>query len=128
MPDRIVKKDGPDPVDIHVGARVRERRKSLGLSQSGLGDHVGLTFQQIQKYERGVNRISASKLWVIADLFDVPIPWFFEGLGKASKGQEDVMDKEEARQLGRYYAACPASVRHSLRALFRAAAESGSGD
>ena len=91
MPNRIAKKDGPDPVDIHVGARGRERRESLGMSQTDLGDYVGLTVQQIQKYERGINRISASKLWAIAGLFEVPIEWFFEGLGELSQGQEDVM-------------------------------------
>jgi transcriptional regulator with XRE-family HTH domain len=123
MPTRIAKRDGPDPVDVHVGKRVREHRKSLGLSQTKLGDSIGLTFQQIQKYERGTNRVSASKLWAIANLFDVPISWFFEGLEGAGKGEVDVMASQEARLLGRYFSACPASVRKSLGSLIRAAGE-----
>ena len=56
-------KDGPDPIDIYVGSRLRERRVSLGMSQTVLADRLGLTFQQVQKYERGANRLSASALW-----------------------------------------------------------------
>ena len=123
MPDRIVKRDGPDPIDVHVGKRIREHRLSLGMSLAKLGDSIGLTFQQIQKYERGANRLSASKLWAIAHLFEVPIEWFFEGLKGAGKGKVDVMAQEEARQLARYYAACPADVRKSLNYLIRATAE-----
>ena len=121
MPTRIVKRDGPDPVDVHVGKRVRKRRLDLGMSQLGLGDSVGLTQQQVMKYERGINRISASKLWAIAHLFEVPIEWFFEGLKGAGKGEVDVMAQDEARQLARYYAACPSHVRKSLGALIREA-------
>ena len=80
-PSRVVSKDGPDPVDVHVGKRIRERRVTLGMSQEALGDYLGLTFQQIQKYERGANRISASKLWALSQLFEVPIEWVVEGLG-----------------------------------------------
>ena len=120
---RTVLRDGPDHVDIHVGARVRERRLSLGMSQANLGEYLGLTFQQIQKYERGANRISASKLWALSNFFKVPIEWLFDGLGKAGKGQEDVLTRPEARQLARYYSACPASTRNHLRALFRATAD-----
>ena len=119
---RTVLRDGPDPVDIHVGARVRERRVSLGMSQTDLGEYLGLTFQQIQKYERGTNRLSASKLWALSHFFDVPIEWFFEGLGELSQGQEDVMTKTEARQLARNYLACPRPTRDRLRALIRATA------
>ena len=123
MPKRTVLRDGPDPVDIHVGARVRERRVSLGMSQTKLGECLGLTFQQIQKYERGTNRLSASKLWTLSNLFKVSVEWFFDGLGEAGKGQEDVMTRPEARQLARYYSACPASTRNHLRALIRATAD-----
>ena len=101
MPKRTVLRDGPDPVDIHVGARVRERRLSIGMSQSALGEYLRLTFQQIQKYERGANRISASKLWALSNLFEVPIEWFFDGLGELNQEQEDVMTRPEARQLAR---------------------------
>ena len=122
---RIVLRDGPDPVDLHVGARVRERRVSLGMSQRDLGNCVGLTFQQIQRYEGGINRISASKLWAISHFFDVPIEWFFEGLGELSQGQEDVMAKPEARELIGNYLACPPLVRFRLRVLVRATADTG---
>ena len=120
---RTVLRDLPDPVDIHVGKRVRERRLSLGMSQADLGEYLRLTFQQIQKYERGANRISASKLWALSNFFEVPIEWFFDGLGKAGKGQKDVMTKPETRQFVRYYSACPESTRNHLRALIRATAD-----
>lgn len=70
----------PNPVDVHVGRRVRLRRKVLGFSQEHLADSLGLTFQQIQKYERGANRVSASKLYDMARILSVPIEFFFEGL------------------------------------------------
>lgn len=70
----------PNPVDLHVGGRVRMRRKMLGISQERLADALGLTFQQVQKYERGANRISASKLYEIARFLSAPIAYFFEGL------------------------------------------------
>ena len=123
---RTILRDGPDPVDIHVGARVRERRRSLDMSQTALGECLGLTFQQIQKYERGANRISASKLWALSNFFKVPIEWFFEGLGEPNQEWEDVMTKPEARQLARYYQACPASIRKRLRVLIRATADMSS--
>jgi transcriptional regulator with XRE-family HTH domain len=69
----------PNPVDLHVGGRVRMRRKFIGMTQEGLGDVIDLTFQQVQKYERGANRISASKLYQIAKTLHVPITYFFEG-------------------------------------------------
>jgi transcriptional regulator with XRE-family HTH domain len=72
--------DGPHPVDRHVGRRVCEKRLALGYNQSDLGRALGLTFQQIQKYEKGANRVSASKLWDIARFFKVDIGYFFEGL------------------------------------------------
>ncbi len=120
---RTVLRDGPDPVDVHVGARVRERRISLGMSQTDLGEYLRLTFQQIQKYEKGKNRISASKLWALSHFFEVPVEWFFEGLGETSQKQNDVMARLEARQLARNYSACPASTRNHLRALVRATAD-----
>lgn len=70
----------PNPIDVHVGRRVRLRRKELGISQERLADGLDLTFQQVQKYERGSNRISASKLYEIARVLRVPVAFFFEGL------------------------------------------------
>jgi transcriptional regulator with XRE-family HTH domain len=74
----------PNPVDLHVGARVRMRRKLLGVSQEKLADALGLTFQQVQKYERGTNRISASKLFEIGRFLQAPVSYFFDGVGPAS--------------------------------------------
>ena len=68
----------PDPIDVHVGSRVRMRRTLLGKSQTNIGEALGLTFQQIQKYERGANRISSSKLYKLSNLLDVPVVYFFE--------------------------------------------------
>lgn len=80
----------PNAVDLHVGARVRMRRKMLGSGQEALADALGLTFQQVQKYERGANRISASKLYEIAKALQVPVSFFFDGLADpvAAEGDE----------------------------------------
>lgn len=81
--------DGPHPVDRHVGRRVSEKRIGLGHNQSDLGRALGLTFQQVQKYEKGANRISASKLWDIACFFKVDVGYFFEGLPAEQASFED---------------------------------------
>lgn len=73
----------PNPIDIHVGSRVRLRRTLLGLSQEKLGEAVGLTFQQIQKYERGANRIGASRLFEFSRILDVPVSFFFDDMANA---------------------------------------------
>ena len=85
-----VNEDGPHPVDRHVGRRVSEKRIGLGHNQSDLGRALGLTFQQIQKYEKGANRISASKLWDIACFFKVDVGYFFEGLPAEAASFEEV--------------------------------------
>ena len=72
--------EAPDPVDIHVGKRLHARRLELGLSQETLAGHAGITYQQIQKYEHGMNRISASRLFKLAGALGVSPGWFFEGL------------------------------------------------
>lgn len=72
-------KKSPNPIDRHVGSRVRMRRVMLGMSQEKLGDALGLTFQQVQKYEKGINRIGASRLQQISRILDVPPAYFFEG-------------------------------------------------
>ncbi len=74
----MANKKQPNPIDIHVGSRVRLRRMMLGMSQEKLGDHLGITFQQIQKYEKGTNRIGASRLQHIARVMTVPVSFFFE--------------------------------------------------
>jgi len=68
----------PNPIDAHVGSRVRLRRMLLGMSQERLGNSIGLTFQQVQKYEKGANRIGASRLYHISNILDVPVGFFFE--------------------------------------------------
>jgi len=72
-------KKAPNPIDKHVGSRVRMRRMMLSMSQEKLGDALGLTFQQVQKYEKGTNRIGASRLQQISDILKVPVSFFFEG-------------------------------------------------
>jgi transcriptional regulator with XRE-family HTH domain len=72
---------GPNPVDRHVGLRIRMRRKELGISQERLAESIGLTFQQVQKYERAANRVSASKLWEMSRALSTNIGYFYEGLG-----------------------------------------------
>nr|WP_310000434.1 helix-turn-helix transcriptional regulator [Caulobacter segnis] len=79
----------PNPVDLHVGARIRMRRKILGVSQERLAEDLGLTFQQIQKYERGANRVSASKLYEIARSLQASVGYFFEGLEATADGVSD---------------------------------------
>ena len=85
----------PNPVDAHVGSRVRLRRMLLGMSQERLGESMGLTFQQVQKYEKGVNRIGASRLFQISKILDVPVQFFFEeaphigGDGTAVRGMAE---------------------------------------
>jgi transcriptional regulator with XRE-family HTH domain len=75
----VVAKKAPNPIDKHVGSRVRMRRMMLGMSQEKLGDALGLTFQQVQKYEKGTNRIGASRLQQISQALQVPVSFFFEG-------------------------------------------------
>ena len=77
---------GPNPIDIHVGARVRLRRNQLGLTLMTLAKAVGVTYQQLQKYERGVNRVGASRLFNLGRALDVPISFFFEDLSPAAAG------------------------------------------
>ena len=77
----------PNPVDLHVGARIRLRRRMQGVSQEKLADALGLTFQQVQKYERGANRVSASKLYEIAAALKAPVSYFFDGLADPTSNQ-----------------------------------------
>jgi transcriptional regulator with XRE-family HTH domain len=79
----MIAKKAPNPTDKHVGARVRMRRMMLGMSQEKLGDALGLTFQQVQKYEKGANRIGASRLQQISQILQVPVSFFFDGAPSA---------------------------------------------
>ena len=124
----------PNPVDVHVGARLRVRRTLLGMSQTRLGDAIGLTFQQMQKYEKGANRISASRLFALSRVLDVPIAYFFDdmptavaassptlGGGKAKKPpifEPDPMARRETLQLVRaYYKISDPEIRKRLYEL-----------
>jgi transcriptional regulator with XRE-family HTH domain len=79
--DKLVEIDrAPNPIDRHVGLRIRMRRKELGISQERLAESIGLTFQQVQKYERAANRVSASKLWEMSRALNTSISYFYEGL------------------------------------------------
>ncbi|WP_069300229.1 helix-turn-helix domain-containing protein [Neptunicoccus sediminis] len=119
------------PVDIHVGKRVRHRRWMLGVTQQQLGTKVGIKFQQIQKYETGMNRISASRLWDIAEALEVPVSFFFEGFDKSDDildvemqaggeaQQGDLLSDKEALELVRSYYAIPENQRRKLFDLAR---------
>jgi len=131
----------PHPVDIHVGSRVRLRRTMLGMSQEKLGDAVGLTFQQIQKYERGANRIGSSRLYQFSHILSVPVAFFFEdmpseALSSSSKSlasgmsdndqsglDQDPMARQETLELVRaYYRIQDPKVRKKLYELLRSMA------
>jgi transcriptional regulator with XRE-family HTH domain len=114
------------PVDVHVGKRVRHRRWLIGMPQQQLAEQVGIKFQQIQKYETGANRISASRLWDIAEALEVPVSFFFEGLDDSGKAEgagsmlpDDLMGHKEALDLVRSYYAIPENQRRRLFELAR---------
>lgn len=91
--------DNPDPLDVEVGRRLRLRRKILGMSQQQLAESVGITFQQVQKYERGVNRLSASRIWDFAAILGVPVSFFFDGLDGVDMGRTIPRAREDANKL-----------------------------
>jgi transcriptional regulator with XRE-family HTH domain len=119
------------PVDVHVGKRIRHRRWMNGTTQQQLAEKVGIKFQQIQKYETGMNRVSASRLWDIADVLGVGIGFFFEGIETpeaatarvARDGQTDLMSDREALELLRSYYAIPENQRRRLFELARVLSE-----
>lgn len=109
-------------VDVHVGKRIRHRRWMIGMTQQQLAEKVGIKFQQIQKYETGMNRVSASRLWDIASAVDVPISFFFEGLQEGqvvSQIEGDIIADKEALQLVRAYYAMPVAQRRQIFELAR---------
>ena len=117
------------PVDVHVGKRIRHRRWLVGMTQQQLAEQVGIKFQQIQKYETGANRVSASRLWDIADALDVPVSFFFEGIegeqaeaevaGETAAMPADILGDKEALDLVRSYYAIPENQRRRLFELAR---------
>lgn len=114
----------PHPVDIHVGQRIRQRRLMIGITQERLAASTGVKFQQIQKYETGFNRVSASRLWELTEALQVPITYFFEGLDSTGETRTDapVVDAKEAGALLRTYFAIPAHKRKPLLDLARSMA------
>lgn len=99
----------PHQVDLHVGKRIRHRRWQMGMSQENLAETTGVKFQQIQKYETGANRVSASRIWEIAGALDVTVSYFFEGLdgskvnGTSSELADMMTSKEAAALINAYY-------------------------
>src|ERR1700730_5505382 len=113
---RTVIVDGPDPIDQHVGGQLRLRRAQSGMTQAELGAKVGLSFQAVQKYETGENRISASRLYQLARILDVSMSYFFEGLAETGRGDDaagasDLTRKEASMVLGAYYGIRDARLR-----------------
>jgi transcriptional regulator with XRE-family HTH domain len=132
----------PNPIDVHVGGRVRLRRTLLGMSQEKLGEALGLTFQQVQKYERGANRIGASRLFDLSRVLDVPVSFFFDDMSDETKSQapslllgggleeppqpfdRDPMTKRETLELVRaYYRISDPQVRKRVYELAKALAD-----
>ena len=131
---KTIAEDGPDPVDVHVGMRLRQRRTLLGMSQEKLAKAFGVSFQQVQKYERGANRISASRLHLLTRTLDVPVSYFFEGLQSDVVPIAEVDDHEEPDQMTSretlelvraYYRINDPAVRKRLVDLARALGRSG---
>ena len=138
----MASKGFPNPIDVHVGSRIRLRRTLLGISQERLAEQIGLTFQQIQKYERGANRVSSSRLFDLARVLDVPLSYFFEemapglenktpsklmGRPPAAVEQEaDPMARRETLELVRaYYKIGDPAVRKRLFELTKSVSKSG---
>ena len=136
---RTIKDDGPDPIDKFVGSRVRARRVGLRISQTKLGDAIGVTFQQVQKYENGTNRIGASNLFKISKTLSVEVAFFFEGLdadeeaakelaglseGSQTKFDVDPMSSREAIELmHNYFRVKDENIRNKLSQLVKTMAQ-----
>ncbi|MDQ7247061.1 helix-turn-helix domain-containing protein [Dongia sedimenti] len=137
--DRMASKGHPNPVDVHVGLRIRLRRTLLGLSQGSLAEQLGLTFQQVQKYERGTNRVSSSRLFDLTRILKVPIAYFYDEMGldvskqspaalagqkpKAVDRDADPAAKRETLELVRAYYGIPdQGVRQRFTNMIRAIA------
>jgi transcriptional regulator with XRE-family HTH domain len=150
MPKGLGRKRGSNaynPIDVHVGARLRARRTLLGMSQTALGDAMGLSFQQLQKYEAGSNRISASRLYELSKLLDVDIGYFFDEMDKATESEsparliqkkskrsprkppksEDPLHKRETLEFVRaYYRIKDPKIRGHVRKLIQTTASASS--
>jgi transcriptional regulator with XRE-family HTH domain len=142
---RRSRSEKPNPIDVHVGSRVRLRRTLLGMSQERLGDAIGLTFQQVQKYERGANRIGASRLYDLSRVLDVPVSFFFDDLSPGAtravapdaeppesgtaRGEADPLMRRETLELVRAYYRIPdPQIRRRLFDLTKAIANACASD
>ena len=119
--------EGPHPVDRHVGLRIRMRRKEIGVSQERLAEALGITFQQVQKYERGANRVSASKLWEIAQALKTSVSYFYEGLGgddqPAAQTQDFMLTAEGLELMAAFPRITQPALRRKLLELVRTVSE-----
>ena len=140
---RVASEGFPNPIDVHVGARIRLRRTLLGITQVTLAEAIGLTFQQVQKYEKGSNRVSSSRLLDVANALDVSISYFFDEMSAAVQGQtpselmrtktrpendqeQDPLARRETLELVRaYYKIVDPTVRKRVFELTKAAAKGG---
>lgn len=126
-----------NPIDVHVGKRVRVRRTILGMSQETLADALGITFQQVQKYEKGINRVSASRLFEIGQILGAPVSFFFDDYGQDAPTQsygfaenennfeaEDVKSRESMALLKAYYQISDEKVRKKALELIKSLADS----
>lgn len=141
----MIDKD-PDPIDVYVGSRMQLRRTLMGLTQEQLAKAIGVSFQQVQKYERGLNRLSASRLFDVCQALGVPITYFYEDVpedvlrsrqrnndvtdpaalgGRARRGSGDLMSKTESLELVRSYWHMPTNQREKVRALIDTLARAG---
>ena len=120
----------PDPIDIHVGMRIWQRRREKGLSRRALGEIIGVGLKQVNKYETGVNRVSAGRLYEISVALGMPVAWFFEGIsGDAPAGESadleaaGTADQHEVSSLLHYFHQVPGDVRSKFLRLVRAIAD-----
>ena len=116
--------DGPHPVDMHVGQRLRMRRTLLGMSQEMLAERLGISFQQLQKYEKGSNRLSASRLFELSRMLDVPVSYFFDELPSDGQVSTDapadpIMKRESLELVRAYYDIPDPKIRQHLVELIR---------
>jgi transcriptional regulator with XRE-family HTH domain len=131
---RGAKYDGPNPTDVQVGARLLQRRVQLGMSQEKLGEALGLTFQQVQKYERGTNRVGASRLWDMSRILGVPVSYFYSGdedaeesAGLAPAGEDPTMRRETTELVRTYYRILDPAMRRRVFELAKALARRSDG-
>ena len=141
MRRRTIKDDGPDPVDKYVGSRVRARRVGLRISQTKLGEAIGVTFQQVQKYENGANRIGSSNLYKISKTLGVNVAFFYEGVEsidetetppelsdvpQATFDSDPMLSREAIELMHNFYRIKDESVRHRLAQFVKTLAQSNS--